>query len=298
MKTKKNLVSIILNCYNGEKYLSEALSSVKAQSYKNWELIFWDNRSNDNSVNILKSFKIKKLKYFLSKTHTTLYAARNLAMQKTRGEYISFIDADDMWEKNKLRKQISHFKDNKVAVVYGNSWLRNEKNKKIKKFINYNVNNGYIYKDLIKRYNIGILTAIINKSLLKESKILFNDKYNIIGDFDFFLKLSKKYKFNYISEPVATYRIHEKNLSFLKKETQIKELSNWMKKNKNNLSHEEYLGITNKIRNLDFINMKVSKNFFQASYYLIKFHKNTLSLKNIMILFLPTFILKKLMWFI
>ena len=65
MKTKKNLVSIILNCYNGEKYLSEALSSVKAQSYKNWELIFWDNRSNDNSVNILKSFKIKKLKYFL-----------------------------------------------------------------------------------------------------------------------------------------------------------------------------------------------------------------------------------------
>ena len=56
----------------------------------------------------LKSFKIKKLKYFLSKTHTTLYAARNLAMQKTRGEYISFIDADDMWEKNKLRKQISH----------------------------------------------------------------------------------------------------------------------------------------------------------------------------------------------
>ena len=219
-------------------------------------------------------------------------------MQKTRGEYISFIDADDMWEKNKLRKQISHFKDNKVAVVYGNSWLRNEKNKKIKKFINYNVNNGYIYKDLIKRYNVGILTAIINKSLLKESKILFNDKYNIIGDFDFFLKLSKKYKFNYISEPVATYRIHEKNLSFLKKETQIKELSNWMKKNKNNLSHEEYLGITNKIRNLDFINMKVSKNFFQASYYLIKFHKNTLSLKNIMILFLPTFILKKLMWFI
>ena len=76
---KKHLVSIILNCYNGEKYLREALSSIKTQTYKNWELIFWDNKSNDKSVDILKSFKIKKLKYYLSKQHTSLYAARNLA---------------------------------------------------------------------------------------------------------------------------------------------------------------------------------------------------------------------------
>ena len=120
MKSRNNLVSIIINCYNGEKYLKEALLSIKAQTYKNWELIFWDNRSTDNSVKILKSLKIKNLKYFLSKKHTSLYAARNLAIQKTNGEYIGFIDVDDLWEKNKLKQQIKHFNDEKTIVVYGN----------------------------------------------------------------------------------------------------------------------------------------------------------------------------------
>ena len=72
MKSKKGLVSIILNCYNGETYLKEALSSVKSQTYKNWELIFWDNRSKDKSAKIVKSFKIKKLKYYLIIDHINL----------------------------------------------------------------------------------------------------------------------------------------------------------------------------------------------------------------------------------
>ena len=72
----------------------------------------------------------------------------------------------------------------------------------MKRFINYKVESGYIYKDLIKRYNIGILTSVIKNFLLKKSKIIFDNKYNIIGDFDFFLKLSKKYKFQYILNPL------------------------------------------------------------------------------------------------
>ena len=63
---KKNLVSIIMNCHNGERYLKEALISVLNQSYKNWELIFFDNNSKDESANILKSFKDKRFKYFKS----------------------------------------------------------------------------------------------------------------------------------------------------------------------------------------------------------------------------------------
>ena len=104
MREKQELVSIILNCYNGEKYLKDALETVINQSYYNWELIFWDNKSTDNSAKILRTFKIKKLKYFLSKKHTSLYAARNLAIKKATGEYIGFIDADDLWEKNKLKQ--------------------------------------------------------------------------------------------------------------------------------------------------------------------------------------------------
>ena len=217
MKYRKNLVSIILNCYNGQKYLRETLLSIKAQTYKNWELIFWDNKSTDDSVKILKSFKIKNLRYFKSKKHTTLYEARNFAVNKASGDYIGFIDTDDLWEKNKLKKQIKLFKDKDTIMVYGNSWLKNEKNNKKKKFINYPVKSGYLYKDLIERYNVGILTSLIKKSLLKKSKITFNSIYNIIGDYDFFIRLSKNYKFQFIKEPIATYRIHTQNLSFLKK---------------------------------------------------------------------------------
>ena len=298
MKSKKNLVSIILNCYNGEKYLSEALSSIKKQTYKNWELIFWNNKSTDNSERILRSFKIKNLKYYLSKKHTSLYAARNLAIKKATGDYIGFIDADDTWEKNKLKKQIKLFKDKNTAVVYGNFWLKNEKNNKRKKSINYKVRDGYIYKDLIKRYNVGILTSLIKKSLLKKSKITFNDKYNIIGDYDFFLRLSNQYKFKFLNEPIATYRIHHHNLSFLRRDLHIKEFFYWNKKNKKKLTKIDYLEINRKIKNLEFVNIKISKNFFHAFFYFLKSIKSLISLKNIVILFTPSLILKRYMWFV
>ena len=124
----KPLVSIIMNCFNGEQYLEEALKSVLDQTYENWELIFWDNRSEDESSDIFKKFKDNRFKYFLSDRHTTLCKARNLAIEKTKGDFLAFIDTDDMWLPNKLEKQIPLFKDNSVGLVYGNYWLFNKKN--------------------------------------------------------------------------------------------------------------------------------------------------------------------------
>ena len=123
---KEPLVSIILNCYNGEKYLHESLKSIESQTYKNWELIFWDNQSTDNSKGILQSFLHKNFKYFNSQKHTSLYAARNLAIQKAKGQFIAFIDSDDTWNKDKLKIQMKYFKDKEIGVVYGNLWLKKE----------------------------------------------------------------------------------------------------------------------------------------------------------------------------
>ena len=99
-------VSVIMNCYNGEKYLKQSLNSLVSQSFKNWELIFWNNKSNDRSEKILKNFKDKRIKYFKSKNFTKLYRARNLAIQKAKGKYICFLDVDDWWVKQKLQMQI------------------------------------------------------------------------------------------------------------------------------------------------------------------------------------------------
>ena len=281
MKYKKDLVSIILNCFNGSEYLKDALISIQNQTYKNWELIFWDNCSKDSSKEILQSFKNKKFKYFLSKKHTSLYAARNLALTKAKGKFISFIDSDDMWESDKLKKQIQLFKEKNVAVVYGNSWIKKEKTNQKKIFIRKKMKEGYIHNDLLKSYNVGILTAVIRRSFLKGKKI-FDDKYNIIGDFDFFIKLSKKYKFRVIQSPVATYRIHEKNLSILKKGLEIEEFNNWYKKNSKILSLENRKIIKDKINQLKFVRKKFKNSFLETLVFFIK--NKRLSLKNLIIL--------------
>ena len=79
-----------MNCYNGEKYLEESIKSIINQSYKNWELTFWDNRTTDNSKKTFKSFKDKRLKYFYSDAHDNLYKARNKAISKLKENFNIF----------------------------------------------------------------------------------------------------------------------------------------------------------------------------------------------------------------
>ena len=133
--SEKPLVSVIINCFNGEKYLCEALDSVIIQTYKNWEIIFWDNQSTDKSAEIFKSYKDSRLKYYCASSHANiLYEAKNYALQKANGDFIAFLDVDDWWLPNKLDKQIPLFDDPDVALVYGNLWRLFEK-KIRKKFI-------------------------------------------------------------------------------------------------------------------------------------------------------------------
>ena len=131
MKTEP-LVSIIMNCLNGEKYLKFSLRSIIEQDYKNWELIFWDNKSSDNSFKIVKSFRDKRIRYFRANKKTVLYEARNLAIKKARGKFIAFLDVDDFWSKDKLSKQIPKFKNKNVGLVYSNFYKYYDSTKKKK----------------------------------------------------------------------------------------------------------------------------------------------------------------------
>ena len=78
----KPFVSILMNCFNGEKYLEEAINSVINQTYNDWELIFWDNESTDNSEKIIKNYKDHRIQYFKSQSHTSQYEARNKGLEK------------------------------------------------------------------------------------------------------------------------------------------------------------------------------------------------------------------------
>ena len=213
MKLQNPLVSIIINCFNGEKYLRETLESVLNQSYKNWEVVFWDNQSLDSSANIFKSYKEERFKYFYSGKHTSLYKARNCAIEKSKGELLAFIDTDDLWETDKLKLQVPFFDNPEISLVYSNLWITKENIKNKKKFIKKNSPSGYIYEKLLHDYNVGIITTVFRRSIVSDLDKLFDDRFSIIGDFDFFLKLSKSYYFKYINKPLAYYRIHGNNFS-------------------------------------------------------------------------------------
>ena len=91
MQNDEPLVSIVINCFNGEKYLKEALSSIKKQKYQNFEVIFWDNFSNDESKKIFLDFADNRFKYFFSDKKLKLYDARNHALSKCQGDLITLL---------------------------------------------------------------------------------------------------------------------------------------------------------------------------------------------------------------
>lgn len=225
------LVSIIMNCHNGAKFISQSIESILKQNYKNWELIFFDNASTDESLSIVESFNDIRIKIFKSKDFLNLYDARNQALKKIEGYYVSFLDTDDLWEKDLLQKQVEYLSNNlNFKMVYSNFYILEEKkNKKIIRFKSP-LKEGKIIKDLIKSYTVAILTSCVKADVLKTIK--FNKNYNVIGDFDFFIKLSEENEIGYIHEPLASYRMHDNNYSKENLKTYIMELNSWMKDNR------------------------------------------------------------------
>jgi len=116
----KPLVSVIMNCFNGEAFLREAVESLLRQEYEHWELIFWDNQSDDTSATIIQSFDDERIRYFYAEEHTGLGKARSLALAKTTGEWVGFLDVDDLWFSNKLGRQMEAIDEShsNISIVY------------------------------------------------------------------------------------------------------------------------------------------------------------------------------------
>jgi len=212
---KQPLVSIIMNCYNGEKFLREAIDSVYSQTYKNWEIIFWDNDSTDNSAKIAKSFD-SKLRYFKSQKTISLGQARNKALNECKGNFIAFLDCDDLWLNEKLDNQMDIMATrNDIIVCYSNGYFLDGLTKTKNKFsdsVRTKFYRGDIFKHLILLNFINWQTVIINKKLAG-GKLFFNPKLTFAEDYEILLRLSLKGKFEYIDIPLTYYRKHDNNLS-------------------------------------------------------------------------------------
>ena len=286
------LVSIIMNCYNGETYLVQAVKSVLSQTYKNFELIFWDNQSKDKSANIFKSFKDKRLKYYYAKKFTSLYEARNLAIEKSNGEYIAFLDTDDLWTQNKLSMQMKKFKNDKVMLVYSNYYILNQTTGLKKIFYKKDLPEGIIYKNLLKKYFIGICTVVVRKKIFTQKKNLFNKKYNIIGDFDLFIRIANKNYFASIQEPLSIYRIHNNSFSNKNYLMHINELKFWLESKVN--YNDNFFFIKENIMYMEAILNLFDKKYILLLNKIFQISSIKKKIKLIFFLLIPNFFFKKL----
>ena len=205
------VVSVIMNCLNGSKYLKEAIDSVYAQTYKDWEIIFWDNASTDNSAEIAKIYD-GKLRYFRGDKTVPLYAARNFALQQVRGKYITFLDCDDMWLPQKLERQVELFEhDDKIGLVYSDFEVL-EIDGSIRSV--HNLQPGReVFRQMLRHYNINIQTVMVSKQAVDSLVEWFDDSLNFAGDTDLFLRIAHDWKVKYLPIATARYREHGENLS-------------------------------------------------------------------------------------
>mgnify|MGYP006141706881 CR=1 FL=1 len=264
---KKPLISVIINCFDGEKFLSKCIKSVLSQSYQNWEIIFFNNNSSDQSVKILNSFRDRRIKLFNNnkKKNFKLYKARNIAISKAKGKYITFLDTDDLWKKNKLKKQIELINKNpEVNIIYSNYYIIEEEKKKIYLKHKKKLPSGFITQELLNDYKIGILTLLVSKKIFSHYK--FKDKYSIIGDFDYMINLSRKFNITAIQEPLAFYRIHQSNLSSKRLDLFAKELKNWINYNKFKLLKQGF-----NLKKIEFYLFKLKVKMFLKNNFNFKF---------------------------
>ena len=243
---KNPLISILMNCFNGELYLKESLDSVIAQSYDNWELIFWDNKSSDKSLDIVSLYKDKRIKVFSAKKHSNLGSARKHALSKTKGEYLAFIDVDDYWYPNKLETQIKVFSDNEVGISFTNTlFFSNKWKENLYKPQSLNTVNT---RSLITRYSLSLESIMIDLNKLKKLEYSFDDNYSHICDFDLIVRLSTISKVKYIDKLLSGWRIHETNESFKRKEIFNKEKEAWCDFHINNKFLEKYIIEINELK--------------------------------------------------
>jgi len=200
------LVSIIVNCFNGEKYLSEAINSILSQTYNYWEVIFWDNKSTDRSSYIFKRYKDNRLRYYLSEKHSNLSQARVCAIEKSKGDLISFLDVDDYWDENFLKEQVSLFNDINVKFSCSNFFIVDDKRKTRRVFRRY-MPQGNVVDSLLCEYFVGLLTLMIRRDAYFYVGG-FDSNYHIIGDFDLVMKLARYGVLASNNRPLAYHRKH------------------------------------------------------------------------------------------
>ncbi len=204
----KPLVSIIVTCYNYGNFITECLNSVQQQSFENFEVIVVDDGSTDNSEIYINNFlKDKRFKYIKQKNQGQAFA-KNRGIKESMSQYIAFLDADDVWESEKLIEQLPLFKSENIGIVFSKSRHIN-KNSKFLPHSNTNYylqpRRGDVLNYLIYDNFIYFSSAVIKKDCFNEFG-LFDTSLLMGIDWDFWLRCATKFHFDFHEDFLLRYR--------------------------------------------------------------------------------------------
>lgn len=209
-RDKNPRVSVMMNCFNSDRYLKEAIESVYAQTYDNWEIIFWDNASTDRSADIARSFD-ERVKYYRGKEFVTLGMARNLAMREASGDLIAFLDCDDLWCPSKLEKQVPCFINEEVGLVFSDCYLFTNHGDLERVYKRGKYYTGKCFSQLLGNYFLCIPTVIVRRNILRQHDIAFDEEFGFIEEADVFRRVAYHAALDMVNEPLAYARIHPDN---------------------------------------------------------------------------------------
>ncbi len=255
------LFSIIIPTYNQGNLLSDCLNSLICQTYKKWEAIIIDNFSNDNTQTIIKSFCDKRINSYQINNDGIIAVSRNFGIDKSKGEYICFLDSDDYWFDNKLEVISKLINNGYNFISNGEVWIKDGKRKCLKKYKNHDHN---LHKRLLFLGNNLSTSGITveRKLLLRNKGFCTNKNFRGIEDYELWLRLAndESRKYFSISEPLGIFRIHNRgNSRNLKRQlsSEINVLKYHLRINKKNLS----------LLNLSYLFIRIMKLFIN---YILK----------------------------
>lgn len=220
-------VSVIIPTYNRAQFIAEAIQSVLDQTFTNFEIIVVDDGSTDNTRDVVGGFKDHRIKYIYQENQWAAIA-RNNGIKASEGEYLTFLDSDDILMENALLKGTQVLDEHpEVAFSYGQDYIMDEKGKLLsldnKGHRHSWVRDGkeQIREFLINGHHIGVCATMVRRSCLLEVGLWDPTYRHGSVDFDFLVRLAKRYAVAYISEPLGKVRIHPESI------TRTRELSEY-----------------------------------------------------------------------
>lgn len=217
MEPKSPLVSVIIPTYNQAHLLKKALESVQSQSYKNIEIIVIDNNSTDETEEVVAGIKSSQVTYIKNNNNGVIAISRNIGIRNAKGEWLAFLDSDDIWYQKKIEIVIASInKNTKYSVYCTDENIRNEKGiYGVLKYGPYKKNN--FYQFLIESGNcISTSASVIKKEFLIKYGINFSEdkKYVTAEDYEFWMQLALHgAEFKFIPSIQGEYFIHSNNMS-------------------------------------------------------------------------------------